>query len=300
MGVLAAFVEGWKRTIAAPATVFGMLAVTLLCALPVAILLHGQSQADEAVVAWNTGWATQFTYETLGFPGTIANISGWLNRGRVSPALAGALAGYLGIWIFLSGGVLDRLARARPIRTAAFFSACGGYFARFLRLAVMAGLVYWALFRWLQPYLVGSLHDRWTRNAAFLLALMLVNVVVDFTKVRAVVEDRRSTLGAIAASLRFLRRRPLRSAVLYLLNALTLLLIVRLWYSFAYDAAAPDWTALVLSLVCLLLRLAAKLALMASEIAFFQGELAHAGYVVAPVPVWPDSPAVEAIEKLSG
>jgi hypothetical protein len=37
---------------------------------------------------------------------------------------------------------------------------------------------------------------------------------------------------------------------------------------------------------------------MASEVVFFQGELAHAGYTAAPLPTWPDSPAVEAIENL--
>jgi hypothetical protein len=105
-------------------------------------------------------------------------------------------------------------------------------------------------------------------------------------------------LGAISASLRFLRRRPFRSAALYLLNALTLLLIVQLWYSLAPDSAAPGWAALLLAQVSLLLRLGARLAFMASEITFFQSELAHAGYVVAPMPVWPDSPAVEAIGRI--
>jgi len=33
----------------------------------------------------------------------------------------------------------------------------------------------------------------------------------------------------------------------------------------------------------------------ASETALFQGRLAHAGYVAAAKPVWPDSPAAEAI-----
>lgn len=331
--VLAAFIEGWKRTLAAPVIVLGVLAATFLCALPLAIVLHGEIQthlgaslqADAAARGWNAGWATEFsqshpglgatfTYEILGFGGTIANISAWLDREPVNLALAGAIAAYIGVWIFLSGGLLDRFARARPIRTAAFFAACGVYFTRFLRLAVIAGGVYWALFHWLHPYLFVRLYDRWTRDmteeghaiglraglyAAFLLALMLVNVVVDFAKVRAVVEDRRSMLGAIAASLRFLRRRPFRAAGLYLLNALALLVILRLWYSLAPGAATPNWAALLLGQLYLLLRLWAKLAFMASEIAFFQGELAHAGYTAAPLPVWPDSPAVEAIGRMT-
>ena len=136
-------------------------------------------------------------------------------------------------------------------------------------------------------------------SAAFLLSLLLVNIVVDFARVRAVVEDRRSMIGAIAASLRFLRRRPLRAAGLSLLNALTVLVIIRLWYSLAPDGATPGWAALLLSQLYLLMRLWARLAFVSSAIAFFQGELAHAGYVAAPVPVWPDSAAVEAIDNLT-
>jgi hypothetical protein len=49
----------------------------------------------------------------------------------------------------------------------------------------------------------------------------------------------------------------------------------------------------------LLLRVWAKLAFMASEVVFFQGELAHAQYTAMPDPVWPDSPAAEAIENLT-
>ena len=42
----------------------------------------------------------------------------------------------------------------------------------------------------------------------------------------------------------------------------------------------------------------ARVAWMAAEVVFFQGELAHATYTAAPVPVWPDSPAAEALENL--
>jgi hypothetical protein len=42
-----------------------------------------------------------------------------------------------------------------------------------------------------------------------------------------------------------------------------------------------------------------RLSFMATSIAFFQGQLAHAGYTAAPLPTWPDSPAVEAIANLA-
>ena len=42
----------------------------------------------------------------------------------------------------------------------------------------------------------------------------------------------------------------------------------------------------------------ARSALAASEIVLFQHALAHADYTAAPLPIWPDSPAAEAIENL--
>ena len=37
----------------------------------------------------------------------------------------------------------------------------------------------------------------------------------------------------------------------------------------------------------------------ASEVVFFQGELAHASYTAAAPLIWPDSPAAEALENLT-
>ena len=54
---------------------------------------------------------------------------------------------------FSLGGMLDRLARGRPIRTAAFFAACGVYFFRFLRLALPVAVIYWVFHHWLMAAL---------------------------------------------------------------------------------------------------------------------------------------------------
>jgi hypothetical protein len=42
----------------------------------------------------------------------------------------------------------------------------------------------------------------------------------------------------------------------------------------------------------------ARLAFMASEVAFFQGELAHARYAASPLPPWPESASAEALGRL--
>ncbi len=301
-------------------------------ALPLGVALRGMLTehlgssvvAERAARGWDAGWVAEFgaqaqglgrtlTHEILGFGGTMSIASDFLDGASLPPTVAAAAAASMMLWIFLAGGILDRFARARPIRTAAFFAACGVYFVRFIRLGLIVAAAYWALFAWLHPFLFGTIWNRWTRDLTserdaillrialylvFVGALAMVNIVVDYAKVRAVVEDRRSMIGALAASMRFLRRRPLRALGLYLLNALATLLIVGLWYVLAPAASASVGLAFLLTQVYLLCRVGAKLAWMASEVVFFQGELAHASYTAAPLPLWPDSPAAEALGNL--
>lgn len=330
--VFGAFLEGWRRVLRAPALTIGILAATFIFALPMALVLKdavqrhlGRSlEADTVASGWNPVWAGEFqaqasgvartfTHEILGFGGTMATVSNLFDNVSLTREMRIAVALYIALWIFLSGGVLDRLARGRPVRVASFFATCGVFFLRFLRLAVVIGAAYWALFTWLHPMLFDVVYNRFTtdmtaerdaivlRGALYLLfamALMLVSLVSDFAKVRAVVEDRHSMLGALGASLRFIRRRFFRVAGLYLLNVLALLVILRLWLQVAPPASAAPWLALLIGQAYLLVRIWARLAFMASEAVYFQGELAHAGYTAAPEPIWPDSPAAEAIGTL--
>jgi hypothetical protein len=55
------------------------------------------------------------------------------------------------------------------------------------------------------------------------------------------------------------------------------------------------WLAFLGGQLYILARLLLKLQFMASQTALFQSSLAHAGYAAAPAPVWPESPAAEAI-----
>lgn len=331
--IIGAFLEGWRRVLRAPVMAASVFGATFLFALPMALVVReaiaahlGSSlESGTSATGWNAGWAAEFesqasglartfTYEILGFGATMANISRFLDNAPLNPALAIAVAIYVALWVFLSGGILDRLARGRPVRTGAFFSACGTYFLRFIRLAVIIGAAYWALFQWLHPALFGTLYNQWTRDmteerdaivlraglyAVFLALLALVNLVADYAKVRAVVEDRRSMISALTSSMRFVRRRFFRTTGLYLLNIVAALVITRLWMQAAPPATAAPWLALLITQIYLLLRVWAKLAFMASETVFFQGELAHAQYTAAPEPIWPDSPAAEAIIKVN-
>jgi hypothetical protein len=334
MGSLSSWRDGWKRVVAAPAIVAGVFAMTFLFALPPAMILRsmlgahlGSSLAAETAATgvnydwWQefaaqaTGLGTTFTPSVIGFAMVLDNVSSVLDGGGTILPIAAAIGSYLTGWAFLSGGILDRYARQRPLRVFGFFGASGVYFFRFVRLAVIAGLAYWWLFAYVHPWLFEEQFVNLTRNMSvertailvralfyglFCALLLATNLVVDYTKVRIVVEDRRSVLGALVAALRFIRSHTGQVIALYALNTLAFLAVAAVW-----ALAAPGiegggltiWLAFVLSQLYVLARLLLKLQFSASSVALFQANLAHASYISAPVPAWPDSPAAEAIGR---
>lgn len=177
-------------------------------------------------------------------------------------ASRGILVEYALVTAFLSGGILDRYARARPTRATGFFGACGRHFGAMLRLTAIEVLLYLAADNLPGPY-------------AAIAAAALVNLVLVYARVRLVVEDRRSAFGAVRAAARFVVKNPAAAAV-YVVWVAAIVLTGR--YA---RGAAP-----------ILL-----LPLFASATIVFQSRLAHVGYTAAPPVEWPESPAAEAISN---
>ncbi len=130
----------------------------------------------------------------------------------------------------------------------------------------------------------------------FGLLLVAVNVIFDYAKARAVIEDRRSMIGAVSAGLRFVRRNLGAVTALYALNALLFIAVIGL-YALAAPGAGRSgilmWLGFLVSQLYLLARLWVRLVFLASSTALFQGRLAHIGYVAgAQVPL-PEPPIVE-------
>jgi hypothetical protein len=118
--------------------------------------------------------------------------------------------------------------------------------------------------------------------------------------VRAVVEDRRSMIGALRAALSFIRRNWLAAIVLYAVDYAALAAVIGLYVTVGPGSAGMVWSmwgVLVLNQAYVLARLWIALIFWSSETALFQGRLAHAGYVARRLPLWPDSPAAEALQR---
>lgn len=332
MKIVRALGDGLGRVSSAPAVLAGLYLVTILLTLPLAGALRGtladhlghSLAADRALKGVDYDWwqefesqavglGTTFGPSIIGFGATLKNLSDLMDNRRLATVVAIAAGAYLVVWAFLMGGILDRYARRRPTRTAAFFSACGVFFFRFLRLGAMAWLVYFFLFAHVHHWLFDHLYPSLTRDftvernafalrmslyALFGLLLLLVNLVFDYAKVRAVVEDRRSMVGALRAAVRFVWRHLAATTGLYLATGLLFLILIALYALVAPGVWTPGWSmwrGFFIGQLYVVARLAVKLLFYASETSLFQAQLAHAGYTAAPLPVWPESPAAEAI-----
>jgi hypothetical protein len=315
-----AFVQGWRRVYRAPLATAGIvLAFAVLHGIgtvPLSATLRPvlTSEYWRPLPGWNGdwigpaarlgGWQWILGHAALGFGGLMPIVRLFADRQPFIIATMAATDPLL--WALLTGGLLDRLARDRRVDTADFSAASGVYFARFLRLGLLLGPVYWLLYRQVFPALLGLVPDTidqgvvGTRGwiaAGCLGCLAVVSLIGDYAEVRAVVEDRRSMIGALAASLRFIGRRPIRALTLWILTAIPAILVLMAW-SRVPLVLAPEALRVTFTVVPLLILVWVRMGFMATALVFFQGELAHAGYTAAPPYEWPDSPAAEAIENL--
>jgi hypothetical protein len=196
---------------------------------------------------------------------------------------------WLVVWAFIAGGVLDRYARNRPTRGRGFFAACGAHFPALLRLAVLEWLIWMGVARLELPRRMGP----WVA-----IPLIVAGVLLLYARVRVVVEDRRSAVGALLAGGRFIRRNP-GALVLFIVFAAALWTMTWVWGQLAPElgqsAAVPFLGGELLTALLLYLAFSS----WAAATSLFQARLAHASYTAGPPLEWPESPAAEAISNLS-
>jgi hypothetical protein len=324
--------DGARRVARAPAIVVGVWLVTTLISLPLALSLRtelmnhlgtslaAESAAEGVNYEWMqefadqaTGLGATFRPTVIGFGAVLDNLSAFMDASARPIVVIGAAATYLIVWLFLAGGIIDRYARDRPTGTHGFFSASGGFFFRFVRLAIVMGVVYGLLFGVVHAWMFDRLYTRLVRNVnvertAFLiraglylvfgLLLAAANLIFDYAKVRAVVEDRRSALGAVTAAVHFVRRYAPAAVGVYAMNVTVFGLTLAIYALIAPRAGGTGgmmWVGFAIGQLYVLMRLCVKLMFWASQTSLFQSRLAHAGYVARPAPEWPDSPAAEAL-----
>jgi hypothetical protein len=248
---------------------------------------HGEFQAHAGPLA------KTFGPELIGAGAFFENLERWWSGGLLAlpPALVAAGLLHAVLWAFLLGGVLERLRE--PGATAAagaagFFAACGRHAFRFLRLALLSGVLYYLVYR-LARAGFGALEDAsrdvtsertvllWVVAGAALTVLLLaaVRVVFDYAKVAVVAHGRRSALGAAWAGARFVASRPFATLGLWAGFALLGAALLALYSLLPAFTGVATWASVVLVLLvgqlALAVKLALRLALLGAETRLFSG-----------------------------
>ena len=295
--MLDAFIDGIRRVAAAPLLFLLLYATALAAALAIGSLSPEVGATGvESVRTTGDGAPVGVTHALGPDPSGFAVLAAFSLAGNVpyAGAAALALAGMV-LWTFLAGGVLDRLARQRWMGSAGFLAAGRRHFWPLTRLALLAGALYWLLLGVLRPWLSGAPPDAsatdpgsgacadaaWLAvNGLFAAGRAAIDLVVDYARIRAVVEDRRSMIGALRAALRFMVRHPAPVAGLWALNMVLLALILAGCALVAPTAVGFGRIGpFLVGQLYTAAHLFATLVAWASQTAYFQDQLAHPTYV---------------------
>ncbi|HWR51691.1 MAG TPA: hypothetical protein VN428_11325 [Bryobacteraceae bacterium] len=185
----------------------------IAAALPLALLLGsslgGTTWPERMNGRFDLDWLFEFVYRS----GDTASTT-------FGPVVLALGAGYVLLTTFLSGGAIAHFASGTQRYDAAvFWGACGRNFGRLLRLVVYS-VIFYAIVLMANSALAAlggriwaeSMEERpvaiygWARAAVTLLLLLYVNMVVDYARVRLVVDDSRKSLRAALGSFGFVAR----------------------------------------------------------------------------------------------
>jgi hypothetical protein len=282
---LAAYRDGWSRVLRAPWLLVGLSAAAF------ALLLPGTWEEGE--LGYRTATVVADATMAIGGAADWALDIADLAYRDIDPTTQLLTLVALAVGAFLSGGILDRYARQRPVDARTFWGVSGELAARLLRLTAVVAVIALVLGT------AGAALPVWAVPFELLVASVIF-VVFDCARVRLVVERRRSVVFALLAGIRFASRHAPALLILYVLLVATLGAVLGLAAlaasaaDAARDAGAPIWIAGVRVIRAIAL-LPPTLLAGAALTSLFQAELAHATYVAPPRLVWPDSPAIESL-----
>jgi len=231
MSVGAALRQGFRMGRRAGTAVWVLLLVNLglaaLAGLPIyrgILRFTGHSLVSQELLrGFSVDWLTDFRFNS---PGSLERYAAVI-----------AYAGLLSILVngVLAGGVLARLRDlGMPQGLRDFFRDAARYAWRMIRLMIIGLICYWIVFRLLNQGL-SNLVDKWTRGSLddrpefwaqllvgvlTLVGLVFVNLVMDYARIKLVLEDEPSAIEAFLASLGFSLGRLRRALAVYALPSL--------------------------------------------------------------------------------
>ena len=311
--MIRALFGGLGDSLASPRLLAVLWLTLVLVALPAGVLIQeslhaaiGSSRVEEGLrqgldLSWVGEYASRarglertFRASIVGRGAVFDNLEAWF-RGDLflEPGKVAFGAAYALIWLFLLGGVLDRFARReRKLVLAPFVAAGARFFPRLLRLTVVSGLLYYAVYRfarWLFPWIEELSREvtvERTVLAAYLggaalivLLLGLINLLFGYAKIAVVFEGRRSSLGALLRAIRFAARHPVKVVGLYLALTLLAVALIALYATLAPGPGQSSVPSIALAFLIgqlyLVARLAVRLTFFSAQMRLYEAERPH-------------------------
>jgi hypothetical protein len=307
MTILTAIRDGLRRVGAGPKLIVFLWLINFAAAIPLTMVMSDQIESslgaslvhEKLRAGFDIDWYEEFAYKAndlgktfspavLGIGPFLGNLEAWLNGSLFGgyTGIAGLGLGYMVLWAFLLGGVLDRYAHAQENFTAErFFGASGRYFLRFLLLMVFSWVFYFIVLTLISPGLfaaiAGANRDTTVERTVFFLTagayvivaflLALVNMAFDYAKIATVLRDHRNMLAAAGQGFRFIFSRPLKTFGLYLVLGMAALAFLGLYALIAPGANQSSAIGVIVAFVAGQIFLAVKLI---TRLTFFGGQMA--------------------------
>ena len=241
MSPVSALKQGFSMAMRARPAVWVLLLVNLglaaLAGLPIyrgILRFTGHSlMSQKLAYDLSYDWLTDFT----------ANSPGSFDRYAALIALVGLIS--IPVNTVLAGGVLGRFRNPElPFSLAAFFHDVGRYWGRLIRLMILGLIGYWLVFlvtnRGLRGLIAAYTSDWQDDQVVFMLRLAagllciaglgFINLVIDFARVKLVMEDGASAAEAILVSLGFSLGRLRNVLTVYALPTLASVALLGLYW----------------------------------------------------------------------
>lgn len=269
MEIRKAFLEGLRRTNRTPGLLLALFLFNFAIALPMAATMSRAIESSIGPSAVHENLRSGFDLDWFGeFQSGRADIGTTLSpsiigsgalMNNIETLLDGSFfnqyTGIIGLgllyviaWTFFAGGIIDTYQENGGFSRERFAAAAARYFFRFLQLVVMAGILYYCVYRYVGRPLFNVLTD-WSRDwmderpilfltmsiyALVFFIVTLINVVFDYAKIHAVLEDRSNMLAAAFRGFAFVIRHPAKTLGLYYLIGILAIFIMA-----AYGFVAP-------------------------------------------------------------
>jgi hypothetical protein len=317
MTILNAIRDGLRRVGASPRLIVWLWLINFAVAIPLTMVMSDQIESsigaslvhEKLRAGFDIDWYGEFADATnelgktfspavIGVGPFLGNLEAWLNGSLFGgyTGIVGLGIGYMVLWAFLLGGILDRFAHAKENLTAErFFSASGRYFLRFLLLMVFSWVFYSVVLALISPSLFSAIaaatRDTTVERTVFFLTagafvivallLAVVNMAFDYAKISTVLRDHRNMLAAAGQGFRFILAHPAKTFGLYLALGMAALAFLGLYALIAPGAnqasAVGVIAAFAVGQIFLVVKLITRLTFFGGQMALYEAAAVPAG-----------------------